>query len=120
MSVDDILKQSNGTFESRIQNGVSMFKAKQDKFRFDIEIPPMPNYKTCMIRINVPVALTKIMVSVVDPTGKELDSTLFTNGNSIRSDLFVPASDKKQTVSVVITPRVGFNFGIKNIELWGF
>ena len=121
IGVDSILKQqNNGTFDSQIQKSVSMFRGKKGKIRFDIEIPSMPNYKTCMIRMNVPTALTKISVSVTDSNGKVLDSIQLTTGNGIRSDLFVPASEKKQKLTVVIDPRVGFTFGIKNIELWGF
>lgn len=123
INFESIQKTNNDSFESQIQNGVSMVKAKQTKIRFEIEIPPMPNLKTCMIRINIPVFLTpnKSFVSVFDSNDKELDSTSCVEGKNLKCDLFVPAPGEQQKMSVVITPNnKGFYFAIKNIELWGF
>jgi hypothetical protein len=124
ISIDDIRKQNNDTFEAQIQDEVSMISAKQDRIRFNIEIPSMPNYRSCMSRINIPVALSysSSRVAVFDSNDdKELDSTSFVIGNNLKCDLFVPASGEQQKMSIVITPRSkGFYFGIKNVELWGF
>ena len=116
------LKTNNNDVEQKIENDVAMIKFKSESFSFGLDIPPMKDYKTCMIRFNVPECVYVVKMEVFDSNNKKIDESAVTTGNDLKNDLFIPALPSSQRVSIRLKTNhtESLAIAIRSIEIWGY
>lgn len=109
--------------EQMMDKSVPMIKLKSGTASFDLDIPPMKDYKTCMIRLNVPECVHVVIMEVLDMTNKKvMDESDVTTGNDLKNDLFIPASSASQRITIQIKTghTEAFTIAIRSVEIWGY
>ena len=119
---EDLIISQDFSCEKKIENNSLLIKPTEENVSVNIEIPPMKDYKHCMIRLIFPVCSATVHTALLDYDSNQLDRVSLTIGNDIKNDLFIPASSETQKVSVLINTSntSTFCFSISRIEIWGF
>ena len=101
--------------------GIAICKNPDYSLYFQVDIPPVKDKSTCMLRINF-IKSTLATISIVDsdnnsPLDNDIQTTL---GDNISVDFFVPIDSQTRSVKIKYTLLHASysDFSIKNIELW--